>query len=115
MASERTYELVRSMIRGRRLDRIAVKGRSVPVTIYEILRETSVPLPAGQEGAYAQYEEGLQLYFQRKFEAAEEAFAQALQLCPDDVPARLFLARARDLAAAPPPPDWNGVFVMKSK
>jgi adenylate cyclase len=115
MASERTYELVRGTIRGRKLDRIAVKGRSVPVTIYEIVRETSVPLTAALEGAYAQYEEGLHFYFERKFVAAQEAFEKALQLHPNDAPARLFLARARDLAAAPPPPDWDGVFVMKSK
>jgi adenylate cyclase len=115
MASERTYEQVRSKIRGRKLDRIAVKGRSVPVTIYEIVQDTSIPLPAGLEAAYARYEEGLQLYFERKFDAAQEAFTQALQLHPDDVPARLFLTRARDLAAAPPPPEWDGVFVMKTK
>lgn len=115
MAGERTYELVNEKIRGRRLDRIAVKGRSVPVTIYEILGARTAELPQAIEQAHAKYEEGLQLYFGRKFTLAERAFQEALELHPGDVPSRLFLARAKDLAALPPPPGWDGVFVMKSK
>ncbi len=113
MASERTYELVSGSVGGRKLDRIAVKGRSVPVTIYEILQ--APPLPPERERAFAKYEEGLQLYFGREFAAAGHAFSEALALHPEDVPARIFLARAQTLAASPPPPNWDGVFVMKSK
>jgi adenylate cyclase len=115
MASERTYELVSGALWGRRLDRIAVKGRSVPVTIHEIVQARSTLLAPAIERAYAKYEEGLQLYFGRNFDAARRAFGEALELHPGDVPARIFLARAKDLAAAPPPPDWDGVFKMTSK
>jgi adenylate cyclase len=115
MASERTYELVQESIRGRKLDRIAVKGRSVPVTIYEIIQARNASLAPVLDRAYAKYEEGLQFYFERKFDAARNAFSNTLELHPDDVPARVFLARAFDLAATPPPPDWDGVYVMKSK
>ncbi len=115
MAGERTYELVREEIRGRKLDRIAVKGRSVPVTIYEIVQVRAGKIPPSVERAHARYEEGLQLYFGRKFDAAQRAFQEALELHPGDVPSRLFLARAKDLAASPPPAGWDGVFVMQSK
>jgi len=115
MASERTYELVSASVRGRKLDRIAVKGRSVPVTIYEILQARSAPLPPVLEKVFAKYEEGLQLYFGRDFAAARGAFSEALALHPDDTPSGIFLVRAQTLAAAPPPADWDGVFVMKSK
>ncbi len=115
MTSERTYDLVRGSIRGRKLDRIAVKGRSVPVTIYEILQAMPAELPPAIGQAYARYEEGLQLYFSREFDAAQRTFREALKLHPDDIPSRLFLARAGELAVSPPPPGWDGVYVMKSK
>jgi adenylate cyclase len=115
MVSDRTYDLVSDMLRGRKLDRIAVKGRSVPVTIHEILQARSAPLAPAIEKAYAKYEEGLRLYFRRDFDAALRAFSDALELHPEDGPAHIFCARAKALAAAPPPTDWDGVFVLKSK
>jgi hypothetical protein len=52
---------------------------------------------------------------ERRFVDAAGAFEQALVLQPGDAPAQLFLARAREYAAAPPPAGWDGVYVMKSK
>jgi adenylate cyclase len=114
IVSEWTYGAVRERISGRRLDRIAVKGRSAPVTIYELLEERS-----GRSGdlsaGVAEYEAGLELYFGRRFREAAEAFARVLQLRTDDPPARVFLARATEFAANPPPPEWDGVYVMRRK
>lgn len=115
MASESTYDLVKDAILGRRLDRIAVKGRSFPVTVYELIRSRKTPVEDSLEQAVQKYEEGLTLYVERRFVDAARAFEQALILRPDDAPAQLFLARAREYAAAPPPADWDGVYVMKSK
>jgi adenylate cyclase len=115
MASESTYDLVKHVILGRRLDRIAVKGRSFPVTVYELIRSRETPVEDSLERGVQKYEEGVTLYMERRFVDAARAFEQALVLQPDDAPARLFLARAREYAEAPPPAGWDGVYVMKSK
>ncbi len=96
------------------LDLVAVKGKSEPVAVYELI---GAP---GQFGTLtpellATYEEGTRLYREQRFEAAAAAFAEVLAARPDDGPSRMYLDRCRDLAAAPPPPDWDGVFVMTHK
>jgi adenylate cyclase len=115
MASESTYDLVKPAILGRRLDRIAVKGRSFPVTVYELIQSRETSVEDSLEQAVQRYEEGLMLYMERRFIDAARAFEQALVVRPDDAPTRLFLARAREYAATPPPAGWDGVYVMKSK
>jgi adenylate cyclase len=115
IVSESTYAAVRERIAARRLDRIAVKGRSAPVTIYELLGERGEALTGDLAGAIGEYEAGLELYFDRRFREAAEAFGRVLQIRADDVPAQVFLSRAREFAAVPPPPEWDGVYVMRRK
>lgn len=93
----------------RELDRVRVKGRREPVTIYELLDDPELgPLVRG-------FEAGLALYRDRRFEAAAAAFEEVLADRPGDGPARVFLARARQLAADPPEPGWDGVFERTTK
>jgi adenylate cyclase len=115
MVSEQTYEIVKDSIFGRKLDRIAVQGRTVPVTIYELLQTREGVLERSLVQAVRTYEEGFTLYLERRFAEAARAFNEALGHRPGDAPSRLFLARAEEYAAAPPPADWDGVYVMKSK
>jgi adenylate cyclase len=115
MVSEATFALVRERIVGRELDRIAVKGRTEPVTVFEILRERSRP-PEGKEKEFLElYERGLEAYYRRSWKESLAHFAAALRLQPRDVPASLHRDRAALYAKKPPPADWNGVHIMKSK
>jgi adenylate cyclase len=115
LVSEQTYEIVKDSIFGRKLDQIAVQGRALPVTIYELLQTREGNLDQTLVQAVRLYEEGFTLYLERRFIEAARAFNEALGLRPDDVPSRLFLARAEEYATVPPPIDWNGVYVLKSK
>ena len=47
----------------------------------------------------------------REFEAAQALFAALA----DDATARMMAQRCADLAAAPPPDDWDGVYEQRSK
>ena len=49
------------------------------------------------------------------FEAAKEYFGKALKLDPDDGPSKVYYARCKHYIDNPPPEDWDGVFVMKTK
>jgi adenylate cyclase len=97
----------------RPLDWIRVKGKQKPVGIYELLSH------AGSENTYAElaamFEAGLEAYRGQQWEAAREIFESILKKHPDDGPARLFAERCRVFQADPPPPEWDGVFVMKTK
>ena len=61
------------------------------------------------------YNLGLAAYKQRKWDDAIKAFEMALKFDPDDGPSELYLERSRDYKNDPPPEDWDGVFVMKTK
>jgi adenylate cyclase len=115
MVSQRTYDLVREEILGRKLDRIAVKGRSEPVTTYELLQPLSQPMVPGLAEFLLHYERGLECYFGRKWSEGVDAFTHALRLRPDDGPSQLYLSRTNAYLTSPPPETWDGVFVMKSK
>ncbi len=109
MVSETTVQECAEDLEFRELDRVAVKGRETPITVYQLLAlkgELSQPLAAMRE-AFAQ---GLELYRQREFAAAASCFARALQHFPEDGPARVFLERCRQFQSSPPPPEWDAVF-----
>lgn len=115
MVSQRTYDLVRHRILGRELDRIAVKGRSEPVTTFELLQMIDDPVDSGLRTFLERYTAGMAAYRNREWSQARGSFEQALQLLPDDYPARLYIERAAAYELHPPPDDWNGIFILKSK
>jgi adenylate cyclase len=115
MVSERTYDLVRDQILGRRLDRIAVRGRTEPVTTYELLGRRDTQSNEKLTRFLELYEEGMKRYYGREWAGARSAFEDALTYRPSDFPALLHIERTHAYEATPPPEEWNGVFVMTSK
>jgi adenylate cyclase len=115
MVSERTYDAVRAEIIGRQVDRIAVMGRSEPVVAYELLGLRGMPEAEALEEFVRAYSEGLAAYFSRSWPSSLAHFDRALQLRPDDGPARIHRERVRHYIQHPPPPEWDGVFVLHSK
>ncbi|MBN8221583.1 MAG: tetratricopeptide repeat protein [Spirochaetes bacterium] len=61
------------------------------------------------------YNEGLALYKKREFKMAAEIFKKALTIKKDDGPSQVYLDRCLHFIEEPPPPDWDGVYVMKTK
>ena len=55
---------------------------------------------------------GLALYRERRFEEAVEVFAKLVE---EDPVARVYLQRAKDYIADPPPADWDYVYTLLSK
>jgi len=97
----------------RELDTVRVRGRNEPVTIYELI---------GYETLYSQKQnlvnkfcEGLEAYKSRQWDQAITLFQEALQIYPDDKPSQIYIERCQEYLQNPPPDDWDGVFVMKTK
>lgn len=61
------------------------------------------------------YNEGLKAYKLRKWDEAEDWFAQALAADADDGPSALYLERVKEYIKNPPPENWDGIFVMTTK
>jgi adenylate cyclase len=113
IASESTRQRLGDGFLLRELDSIRVKGKVEPVAIYEV---------SGMQDAEGQtaelhrlFGEGLALYRAGDFGQAERRFAAALLIEPGDGPSRTFVERCRAYRDSPPPEDWGGVHVMKTK
>ena len=61
------------------------------------------------------FAEGRRFYKLMKFAEARDAFGRALKIDPEDGPSKVYLARCEDYIKDPPPDDWDGVYVMKTK
>jgi len=115
MVSEATYRLVCDRIVGRELGRIAVKGRSAPVTTYELIALTEDAASVHLREFLSRYADAMTLYYARKWNPSARLFRQALRLRPGDYPTQLHLAHIKSFQIQPPPPDWDGVLVMQTK
>jgi adenylate cyclase len=103
----------------RELDLMRVKGKLQPVTIYQLIgRQTDFAANGLAEELATQQEMfalARELYRNRQWKAAAEAFEEFLDKWPKDGPTRVYLERCQDYIAAEPPANWDGVFVMTHK
>jgi adenylate cyclase len=96
------------------LDRVAVKGRPEPLTVYELLAPAGALAPA-RLAQLQSYEEAVELYRARQWKEAERLLAALEREAPSDGPIALYRQRSLTAIETPPPPDWDGVHVMMTK
>jgi adenylate cyclase len=111
--TETVYEKVKDVFMCRELDFIAVKGKTMPVRIYELFKERSLAAPE-LDGLRERFEEGLKHYRARDWKKAEACFTRNMKT-HDDAPSGVFLDRVVHFMKDPLPEDWDGVFRMKVK
>lgn len=114
LITESTYiTLQTASFQVRELDLIRVKGKLLPVTIYEILSGKL----ASEEGAelIKLFTKGREAYKMRDWKAARDTFEDVLHRWPEDGPAGVFHARCEEYLVEEPPTDWEGVYVMTHK
>jgi adenylate cyclase len=103
----------------RELDLMRVKGKSQPVTIYQLLgRPADFAANGSSETLRSQLEifgRARELYRNRQWKSAQNAFRDFLEKWPMDGPSRIYVERCREYIAVEPPADWDGVFVMTHK
>jgi adenylate cyclase len=117
IVSQATIEAAGSGFLVRPLDLVAVKGKTVPVAVYELLGVTSDrELQTRWTPLLQPYLAGLRQYRAGDFAAAADHFRSALQVRHDDGPSQVYLERCEQLAHDPPDPaTWDGVYVMQHK
>ncbi|MEW5797897.1 MAG: CHASE2 domain-containing protein [Bacteroidota bacterium] len=115
MISERTQELVKDDMLCRELDLLVVKGKTKPIRVFELVAEKKGFVDEKKFQLIETYHKGLELYRQRQFKEALQAFYDALQIDENDGPSQLYFIRTDKYIKSPPPADWNGVFELKTK
>ena len=107
----------------RPLGRIVVKGRSMPVPIHEIVGLKENMTDRTRE-CLALFEQGLNRYYGRDWAGARDLFVRSAELEPlqpgrdlgvKSNPSLVYQHIVAEMVAQPPPPDWDGVYVMHEK
>lgn len=108
----------------RALGRIVVKGRTTPVPIFEIVGLKEHVSDQTRE-CIALFERGLERYYARDWAGALAFFEKSRELEPNipgktlgvvSNPSLVYIeSRVPEAIEEPPPPDWDGRYVMKEK
>jgi adenylate cyclase len=115
LISDHTRDRLRGTYRVREVDRVVVKGKTEPVAVFEVLdHHTDDTFPELVE-VVGHYNDGLLEYRKRRWDRAMKSFREALRLNPQDQLSSIYVERSQLYLQAPPPDDWDGTFVMKTK
>lgn len=109
MVSETVRDAVGDEFVFRKLDWVAVKGKTKPTAVFELLGEAATT----KKPECAQvYERAFEAYCAREFSSAIELLRPQID---DDPPSKVMFQRCVGFQKLPPPSDWNGVFIAHTK
>jgi adenylate cyclase len=114
LIGEDTRSAASDAILVRRLDWVAVYGRTQGLAVYELLGMADRGASQPPEWVIT-YEAGLDAYARREWSEAVELFERAIAHRGDDLPSRIFVERCRNYLASPPPEDWTAVSILAEK
>jgi adenylate cyclase len=115
MVSETTAnDQVRDEFLLREMDIMRVKGKNLPIKIYEVVckkEEISEQILKMVQT----FESGLVLYREQQWNDAISMFKTVLNSKPDDYASKMYIERCEECRTNPPPKLWDGVYVMTTK
>ena len=115
LISESCQQRLKGQYLMREIDLMTVKGKTKPVAVFEVMDHLPTDARSSMEGMLETYSQSLNRYRQKDFDGALKGFNQALEMHPDDKTCQIYLERSQHYLKNPPPDDWDGVWVMKTK
>jgi adenylate cyclase len=109
IVSENVAERARDDFDFRLLDIVEVKGKTEPITIYELLGSKGCSEKSPQ--VVTAYEAAFSAYVAQDFKQALDILEEHLS----DPPSAVLTARCKTFLQAPPPRDWRGIYISTSK
>ena len=107
LIGEDTYKEISEKIICREIDKIRVKGKEKPVSIYE-------PMGEGLDILKEKYEKALTYYRNKDWKNAKKIFSELFEEYGDN-PSETMLKRIQIFEKSLPQEDWDGVFTFKEK
>jgi len=98
----------------RELDKVRVKGKLKPITIYEPLG-SKAGISEEQAQIIATLDQGLLCYRHQQWDAAATIFRNLAKHYPHDKLYAIYLERIAYYRSSPPEADWDGAFTHSSK
>lgn len=116
LIGQNTYEKAKDEIVARKIDTVAVYGKTEKEDIYELLlMKDDVRVTDNFEWINL-YEEAQTLYKNRKWDEAVNLFKKSVKKKGEkDYPSMQFILNCRKFKENPPPTDWDGTTIMKTK
>ncbi|MBN2601043.1 MAG: adenylate/guanylate cyclase domain-containing protein, partial [Candidatus Marinimicrobia bacterium] len=114
MIGEETLKQASDKIEVRILDKLVVKGKLIPITVYELMAKKG-ELTDEQDQIRTFFTKGIELYWNRQWNEAIEQFNQAIAVTGEDPPSKVFIGRCEIFKENPPGDSWQGEFVMTTK
>lgn len=117
MIAEETEKAAREGIETRWLDYLVVKGKSVPVNIYELIAKKG-ELAQDQlwQDVLGLWNKGVEAYRTKNFMQGLAKFEEIHnKVKPGDGPSKVYIERCQAFIQNPPPEDWDGVWIATSK
>src|SRR5213593_172643 len=108
-------ELVRDEVYLRSVARVQVKGKLKPTDVFTFVGARDETVDPEFLKCLETYEEGLEKFRARDFTEAKILFSRFLEFYPDDLLAKMYLARALEYEQAPPDEAWEAVEVFQKK
>ncbi|MDM8567300.1 adenylate/guanylate cyclase domain-containing protein [Candidatus Halobeggiatoa sp. HSG11] len=117
LISEYTYLCLQNISKYsiRTIDRVRVKGKSEPVTVYEVFDGNTQAVIELKMKTRNDFENGLINYRNKKFNDAIHCFKAMLNVHPEDRAAQIYLQRCQHLQEAGVPDNWDGVIALNIK
>ncbi len=97
------------------LDRVLVKGKQEPVSVFEVFEGDPPALIELKQKTLTSFEKGMLHYHSQEFAEAKSHFKEVLDTNPNDMAAQLYLKRAEHFALYGVPLDWEGVAALSEK
>ena len=118
LISEFTKARLKGTYRMREIDLVVVKGKTVPIAVYEVLDYHTVESFPHLMEVLSLFKDGVSKYREMNWDSAQVQFQKCLELNAKDAISQMYIDRCALLRASPPPlldGQWNGVWVMDEK
>lgn len=115
LISEATRDALQNDYLVREVDRIRVKGKTLPIVVFEVLDYLDESNFPNRDKALASYYNAIHEYQQHNWPEAIAEFKQVLKYNKNDGPSKLYIKRCRHFLSYPPMGDWDGVWTMTDK
>jgi len=114
LISDSTFKSLKATYRTRQVDKLIVKGKTVPVGVYEVLDYHDKESFPNMIKVLEKFNNGIEYYNEGRWDDAIKQFNKAHEENSEDKCSSMYIERCEFLKKKDPK-DWDGVWVAKSK